>query len=158
VIEAWRRLLGYSDRYEVSNLGGVRTVNGRVLRPRKDTDGYLILDLWDYRRYYTVKVHHLILSAFVGLPPSVKHECDHINRQPSDNRVENLRWVTKAQNNRNRRVISASGFKGVRFRRGRPTPWQAYACVQGRFKNIGHFSTLPDAVNARMQFAREHGV
>ena len=39
--------------------------------------------------------------AFVGLPPKGM-ECDHINRVRDDNRLENLRWVTKIENEANK--------------------------------------------------------
>lgn len=48
------------------------------------------------------KVHRLIAETFIPNPES-KPEIDHINRNPSDNRVENLRWFTRIENNRNTR-------------------------------------------------------
>ena len=50
------------------------------------------------RRFF---VHRLVLEAYVGRAPKDKPECDHINRCPSDNRVENLRWTDRFGNNRN---------------------------------------------------------
>ncbi len=46
-------------------------------------------------------VHQLICLAFHGLPPSPRHEVDHINNVRDDNRPENLRWVTRRENVRN---------------------------------------------------------
>lgn len=48
------------------------------------------------------KVHRLIAETFIPNPEN-KHEIDHINRNPQDNRVENLRWATRTENNRNTR-------------------------------------------------------
>lgn len=50
-------------------------------------------------KYYCV--HRIVLEAFVGECPENKKEIDHINRNPQDNRVENLRWCTHSENNRN---------------------------------------------------------
>lgn len=48
------------------------------------------------------KVHRLVLETFVGkCPPGMQG--DHINRNRTDNRLENLRWVTPEENNRNRK-------------------------------------------------------
>lgn len=48
------------------------------------------------------RVHHLVLETFVGMcPPGM--QCDHINRNRTDNRLENLRWVTPKENSRNRK-------------------------------------------------------
>lgn len=51
------------------------------------------------RRCY--RVHRLICEAFHGICPSDKEVVDHINRVKDDNRPENLRWVTVAENARN---------------------------------------------------------
>ena len=48
------------------------------------------------------KVHRLVLETFVGMCPTGM-QGDHINRNRQDNRLENLRWVTPQENNRNRR-------------------------------------------------------
>lgn len=45
-------------------------------------------------------VHRLVLETFVGPCPD-GFECDHINRKRDDNYVENLRWVSKTENQRN---------------------------------------------------------
>ena len=50
------------------------------------------------RRY----MHQLVALAFIGPPPGPGYEVDHINRDPADNRVGNLRWVTHKQNQWNR--------------------------------------------------------
>lgn len=49
-------------------------------------------------------VHRLICEAFHGVCPPDKCQADHINRDKSDNRSENLRWVTRSENQRNRAV------------------------------------------------------
>lgn len=46
------------------------------------------------------RVHRLIAETFLPNPEN-KPEVDHINRNPSDNRVENLRWATRTENQRN---------------------------------------------------------
>lgn len=64
-----------------------------------DRGGYLRVTIHgkDY------KVHRLILETFVGICPTPNMQCDHINRNPQDNRLENLRWATPSENNRNRK-------------------------------------------------------
>ena len=47
------------------------------------------------------KVHRLVLESFVGPAPKDKPEADHINRDKHDNRIFNLRWVSRTGNNRN---------------------------------------------------------
>lgn len=52
------------------------------------------------------KVHRLVGETYIPNPEN-KPEIDHINRNPSDNRVENLRWATRTENNRNTRANDA---------------------------------------------------
>lgn len=48
----------------------------------------------------TYRVHRIVAETFIPNPEE-KPEIDHINRNPSDNRVENLRWVTRSEQLRN---------------------------------------------------------
>ena len=58
-------------------------------------------------RCYFVQVHTAVLSAWKGpCPPG--YQCDHINGNPSDNRLENLEWVTPAENTRRRWLMKTS--------------------------------------------------
>lgn len=75
-----------------------------ALRNRKAcwTRGYL-----DGTGYYRVRVdgkiyrvHRLVAETFIPNPAGLP-EIDHINRDRSDNRVENLRWATRSENTRN---------------------------------------------------------
>ena len=54
-----------------------------------------------FSNFGKILVHRAVLSAWVGPRPE-GYECDHINGDPNDNRVENLDWVTKQENVRRR--------------------------------------------------------
>lgn len=75
---------------------------------------------------------------------------DHINGDRLDNRRQNLRICTQGQNNRNRleRVDNTSGFRGVSQRKdGR---YQAYIYNNYKKIHLGIYSTLTEAINARV--------
>ena len=57
-------------------------------------------------------VHRLICEAFHGACPSGKFQVDHLDRNPSNNRPGNLRWVTPSENSRNR-AVCLKGMEGV---------------------------------------------
>ena len=78
-------------------------------RWRFDRDGYVMRKTKGRRVY----LHH----AVMGSAPSGDFVRDHINRNKLDNTGTNLRWVARADNNRNRSASSrnATGIRGVRF-------------------------------------------
>ena len=60
-------------------------------------NGYMQIKMNFHGKQKTLQVHRLICQAFYENPEN-KKEVDHINRNRSDNRVENLRWVTSSEN------------------------------------------------------------
>lgn len=67
---------------------------------------------------------------------------------------ENCRYVTRAVNQRNKRVVAASGFRGVRKDKGR---WAAYCKLDGRFQSFGTYDTPEEAAKARDDAVRGKG-
>jgi hypothetical protein len=94
-------------------------------------------------------MHRLILNAPRGV------EVDHVNGDGLDNRRENLRLATHAQNASNSRLHrdNVTGYKGVRHKRNR---WQARITVNQKEIYLGSFIALEDAARAYDAAAREH--
>jgi len=70
--------------------------------------------------YYSVKLHgkqhkcHQIVLLLSGIYPGKEEtEVDHINRDPADNSLSNLRWVTHSENCKNRKVVGGVTYKYV---------------------------------------------
>lgn len=118
VSEDWRAVVGFEGSYEVSNLGRVRSLDrtriyqrfdqgakrmvtvtrlhkGHVLRPGTTKSGHQLVVL--KRGSGGQYVHSLVLAAFVGPRPDGS-ECCHGDGDPTNNRVENLRWDTRLAN------------------------------------------------------------
>ena len=70
-------------------------------------------------------VHSLVLEAFVGPRPEGM-ECRHLNGDRKDNRIENLRWGTRAENAQDR-VIHGTDSKGERSGQAKLTEWDVVA-------------------------------
>jgi hypothetical protein len=96
----WRPVVGYEGRYEVSDTGIVRSFLGRnviYLVPIKMHRGHLTVSLCKNGKMAPQFIHRLVLEAFVGpCPPGMM--CRHLNGDPSDNDLENLRWGTASEN------------------------------------------------------------
>lgn len=73
------------------------------MRPGVASKGYLFIVMKAINKFVNRLIHHLVLLAFVG-PRTDGMECRHFSdRDPSNNRVENLRWGTAEQNNNDKK-------------------------------------------------------
>lgn len=74
---------------------------------------------------------------------------DHINGNRSDNRIENLRLVSRNQHSINKSIQSNNklGVKGVHYDKSR-NKFCAFIKLNGKNKNLGRFDNLNDAKNA----------
>ena len=105
--EIWRAVDGYNGLYEVSSFGRVRSLDrrltdgrnwkGRPINPTSSTTGHMSVRLCNRDGHKWFGVHRLVLAAFKGPCPDGM-EGAHTNGIPSDNRIENLRWDTRAGN------------------------------------------------------------
>lgn len=115
--EVWKPVVGYEGFYEVSNMGRVRSVthtdNGRwgvrlykgvVLKQSNRTAGsknspfyYKGVSLHKNGVSKNMNVHRLVAEAFIPNPHNFPI-VNHIDENPSNNRVENLEWCTQKHN------------------------------------------------------------
>lgn len=91
--------------------------------------------------------HRVVWFWHKGMFPP--HEIDHVDRDPLNNRLENLRACTASQNKRGRRMPNSSGFRGVS--RTPQGAWRAGIWIDGRKYNLGVF---PVARAAGIAYAR----
>src|SRR6266403_3836050 len=86
-----------------------------------------------------------------------KEEGDHWNHQTLDNRRENLRKCTEAQNQYNKRIMrtNTSGFIGVRWDK-RARKWMAEIRIDGLKVHLGLFTEIKEAARVRDAAALEH--
>ena len=106
ITPTWRPVVGYEGFYEVSNAGQVRRVSaaqgtraGLVLAqtPAKNRGGYMTVGL--HRPGFPRKVfrvHRLVAAAFLG--PTEGLLVRHLDGDPTNNCLENLRWGDASEN------------------------------------------------------------
>lgn len=130
-------MVGYEGRYEVSNLGRVRSLDhrvyvsnqtkgrwsriypGKVLTPAHGRGDYLVVHLCKDNKMTNYSVHRLVATAFVSNRDGKPH-VDHIDGNRHNNNAENLRWCTCKENINNpntlpsrcKRVLQISKIDG----------------------------------------------
>lgn len=125
---------------------------GTLVQVRPDNNGRLRLNY--RRRKYLV---HRVIWCLVhqSWPDDM---IDHINGDPQDNRIVNLRPVTNKLNCRNQKLRknNKSGTMGVQWRKDRQQ-WIAVIASNGKRRSLGFFDELDDAVQARRTAERDLG-
>ena len=103
-----------------------------------------------------MRAHRVIWALCHGEQPS--DQIDHINGIRTDNRIENLRVVSRQENMRNTALLrnNTSGVCGVSWNKARGK-WLAHIKIDGRLKNIGLFDRLEDAAVARAEASARYG-
>lgn len=126
----------------------MRHLLGRAIGS-KDAKGYVKVQV---TRGHIVQAHRIIFLAAHGWEPE---QIDHINRNRSDNRIENLRATTVAENRRNSAPNTGRKCKGVYFNKRRnrwrvmvPTP-------DGPFRYAKSFRTEGEAIAYRVALLGE---
>jgi len=127
-------LFKYEDGYLYRKTGGAGFRKGIVNNVR--VGGYSYVRIKG-KKYPTHRVIFLMHHGF--LPEQV----DHIDTNRQNNKIENLRAATNAQNCRNRRrkITNSSGVKNVSWHKPLKK-WRIQICVDARIKHIGYFEDL----------------
>ena len=103
------------------------------------------------------KLHRIIFLYHNGYMPKI---IDHINGNPHDNRIENLREVTNIQNRYNSRLYSTSksGVKNVYWQKN-CGKWTVTITINGKRKNFGYYTDLEEAnqvaINMRNKYLKQ---
>lgn len=117
-MEVWRDIKGFEGRYQVSNLGRVKSlarrmvVKDRILKPFGNNKGYKCVHLWNIQHKEPL-IHRLVAEAFIPNPDG-KKEVNHKDGNPLNNEVNNLEWCTHSENMLHSfRVLGQRTVKGM---------------------------------------------
>lgn len=150
-MELTKEILHSMFHYENGNL--IRKVSRRSFKKGSiagghSSNGYYRIGI--FRKSYML--HRVIFMFHHGYFPE---EIDHINGNPSDNRIENLRAATPSQNGMNKRIsgTNKTGVKGVKFKKG---AYEASCSVNGVRHYLGRHKELLDAEKIITEFRNKH--
>ena len=97
--EIWIDIRGYEGKYQISNLGQVKSLKNKIIlknaiiSKRKGKDGYKVVNLQGKIFY----IHRLVANAFIPNKNNLP-QVNHIDGNKLNNRIDNLEWVTASQN------------------------------------------------------------
>ena len=101
--EVWKDIEGYEGRYQVSNLGNVKSLNygghgyEKNLTPKVNNSGRLWVELMKDGEKKQFLIHRLVGFAFIPNPMNLP-QINHMDENPKNNRVDNLEWCTGLYN------------------------------------------------------------
>lgn len=112
--EEWKPIKNYENEYEISNFGRVRSFDryirsansktglqfkkGQILKQKLNkANGYKMITLWKNNKQRGYNIHRLVAEHFLPMENG-KNTVNHINGDKTDNRVDNLEWVSYGDN------------------------------------------------------------
>ena len=169
--EIWKPIKGYEGFYKISNLGRVKSldrwyysnkgrhvhVKEKIMNLCDDSKGYPFVVLSKHNKMKIMPIHRLIAEAFI--PNPLNKPCiDHIDTNPHNFSISNLRWCSYKENNNNpitiKKLKAILGSNDVqrrriettKIRKGKTSPKYVYMYdLNGKF--IRMFSTTLEAAN-----------
>ena len=97
--EVWKDIEGYEGLYVINKTGKVLSVRTKKeKKPYLLPNGYLQIKLHKNSKRKAFFVHRLVLKTFGGNPDLPEHTVNHINGVKTDNRIENLEWLSQRDN------------------------------------------------------------
>lgn len=128
-----------------------------------DSHGYRVISYSHNGSRRILKAHRLAWFIAHGVIP--EGDIDHVNRNRTDNRIANLRAVSRSVNSRNSSMQrnNTSGVTGVYWDKA-TGKWRANAHVNGRTRHLGYFACIQEAsvvvkdFRSKHRFTESHGM
>lgn len=98
--EIWKDIPNYERLYQVSNLGRIKSLyysKEKILTPKIDKDGYLLINLYKNHKSRTFKIHRIVAQVFLSNPNNYT-EVNHKDENKKNNKVDNLEFCTHIYN------------------------------------------------------------
>jgi hypothetical protein len=140
--EVWKDIPDYEGYYQVSNMGRIASTRFgfKIMSCVRNTSGYQHVSFVVKKVRHTALVHTIVAKAFLTKEDG-KTQVDHINGIKSDNRVDNLQWVSRSENMKNNYLRDTNSSEKLRAR-GRKVE-----LFDNSGKSIGIFNKVKDAAD-----------
>lgn len=106
-MDIFEDIIGYEGYYQINRLGQVKSIAsgknrkvGQILKLKLYSSGYLFVTLCKDNVHKQCSIHRLLGLQFIPNPEN-KYSIDHIDRNPLNNSLENLRWATRTEQQNN---------------------------------------------------------
>ena len=98
--EQWKPIEGFEGLYEISNLGRIKSFwygKEKILKPKKDKDGYLVVCLYRDGKQKFFRIHRLVATAFIPNPYGFE-QVNHKDENKANNVKSNIEWCSAKYN------------------------------------------------------------
>ena len=159
--EIWKPIEDYEGCYEVSNLGRVKSLKFNkevILKTCIDSGGYAYNGLRKNGKSKNFLVHRLVAFAFLG-KKDYQDQVNHINGDKTDNRLNNLEWVSNVENYCHRSLLKkhTSKYTGVSYKLTNKK-WTSQICVNRKVIYLGVFDSEEKAYSARVNYELNNNI
>ncbi|MDD4931715.1 MAG: HNH endonuclease [Candidatus Colwellbacteria bacterium] len=145
VVVITEEILGF-ERYGISRKGEIYDFEKKRFVVSFLHQEYFMIHLSKEGKQFQKRLHVLLAIAYIPNPKNKKY-VDHIDRDPTNNDLSNLRWVTRQENNMNKTKqtgTTSSQYKGVSFQKN-ANKWKAMITFNYKQIYLGLFDTEEEA-------------
>ena len=153
--EIWMDVINYEGKYQVSNLGNVKSlkrvdlnnklIRSRFLKPGTNRGGYFQVVLCNDNNRSTRTIHQLVAESFLNHKPNgYKLVVNHIDFNKKNNRLDNLELVSQRENANRKHIKSTSRYVGVYWSK-KSKKWGAAIRVNKKNIYLGYFEDEKEA-------------
>ena len=139
----------YDHETDEAGVWSVKSNSFLKIYPPRGRVKYRTVVIHDNGRMIHLLLHRLIAYYFIDNPDD-KEMVDHIDGDPLNNRISNLRWASRSENNHNQH--SAKGYTWNK----RSRKWQAKMQIDGKVRGLGYFDTEEEARAAYEAASKKH--
>ena len=153
-IEISHHIPGFPN-YQITREGRVKNIlTNTYLKPWILNSGYYMIMLCNNPIRKKITIHRLVGISFIPNPDNLP-EIDHINNDKLDNRVENLRWVTRSENSMNKKAYNILNEKFIYYNEKAIKKYYIYIKRCNVYKR---FETFQEAIDYRDSVKEQYGL